>query len=189
MGKKKAIKGFSALRYWPLVKNTSTEYSVGDMNAIVGAQSATIDRQGEDYSIPADDGMYDEGTEFTRDQLEVTVTELGLDLMAALDGADYDETTKEYTWGPGAVVPEIALGFRAAMLGGGWRLVRYFKAKVTKIKADFNTKGGGGAISSYVLSISATTRAVDDKLVQYKDVDTAEDLAWLNTIPAVPAEG
>lgn len=187
MNKRKAIKGFSALHVGELLKNTSTEYEVDAMVEVIGAQSATIERQGEDYEILADDSMYDEGTEFKRDQLEIQIAELPLGLHAKLDGATFDEQTGVYTWGPSAVAPEIALSFRAAMIGGGWRLIRYFRAKVSKIKVDFNTKGGGGEISSYMLTISATTRKVDDKLLDMKDIEDAADLGWLKDIPKIPS--
>ena len=41
---KQYIKGFSGLRYWPVSKNDDTGYTTGEMEAIPGAQSATMDR-------------------------------------------------------------------------------------------------------------------------------------------------
>lgn len=138
---KQYIKGFSGLRYWPVSKNDDTGYTTGEMEAIPGAQSATMDRSTEDYSILADDQIWDSGADFTGETLEITVIELGLPLMAALDGADYDEEEGVYSWGPGKVPPEIAIGFRALKADGTYRMVKYYSCSVTSITAEYATKG------------------------------------------------
>lgn len=189
MRKKQAIKGFSGLHIGKLLKNSSTEYEVGEMEELIGAQSAVLDKQGDDYEVPGDDGMYDDGIDFKRVNLVIKVAELPLELQAKLEGAKYDTDTGVYVWGPSAVPPEIALTFRGAMLGGGWRVLRYYRAVVKDIKVDFNTRGSGGDISSYTLTVSATTRRVDGETLDQKDVNTpAESMQLLRNIPKIPAE-
>lgn len=184
---KQYIKGFSGLRYWPVDKNDETGYTTGEMTAIPGAQSATMERQAEDYSILADDQIWDSGADFTGETMEITVIELGLSLMAALDGADYDEETKVYSWGPGKAAPEIALGFRALKADGTYRMVKYYSCTVTSIAAEYATKGSNTEGTPYVLTVAAKTRIQDGKLYTIKDGETAGDSVWLDTIDSLPA--
>ena len=114
---KQYIKGFSGLRYWPVSKNDDTGYTTGEMEAIPGAQSATMDgRRKIIRSLRTTRSGQRRG--LTGETLEITVIELGLPLMAALDGADYDQEEGVYSWGPGKVPPEIAIGFRALKADG-----------------------------------------------------------------------
>ena len=186
---KKGIKGFSGLRTWPVTTNTSAAYAVGEKTDIPSAVSASMDRQTEDFNLPADDGIYDSGAEFTGENIEIVVRELALDLMAQLDGADYDEVDKVYSWGPGAIAPEIAIGFRALRRDGTYRMVKYFSCRVTRIAVNYQTKGSNQEGSSYTISLAAATRVIDNKLHDFKDTEAAGDLVWLDTIEALPEAG
>lgn len=186
---KQYIKGFSGLRYWPVSKNDDTGYTTGEMEAIPGAQSATMDRSTEDYSILADDQIWDSGADFTGETLEITVIELGLPLMAALDGADYDQEEGVYSWGPGKVPPEIAIGFRALKADGTYRMVKYYSCSVTSITAEYATKGQNTEGTPYVITLAAKTRIKDGKLYAMSDGTTAGDSTWLDTIDNLPAAG
>jgi len=183
---KQGIKGFSALRMWPVTTNTTAAYAVGTRTDIPSAVSASMDRQTENYSIPADDGIYDSGAEFTGENIEIVVRELALDLMSALDGADYDDDNMVYSWGPDAIAPEIAIGFRALRRDGTYRMVRYWSCRVTSIKIDYQTKGSNNEGSTYTISLAAATRMIDNKLYDVKDTEVLEDLAWLNATVALP---
>lgn len=183
---KQYIKGFSGLRYWPVSKNDDTGYTAGEMEAIPGAQSATMDRSTEDYSILADDQIWDSGADFTGETLEITVIELGLPLMAALDGADYDQEEGVYSWGPGKTPPEIAIGFRALKADGTYRMVKYYSCSVTSITAEYETKGQNTEGTPYVIALAAKTRIQDGKLYAMNDGTTAGDSTWLDTIDSLP---
>lgn len=185
---KKAIRGFSGLRTFPVTSNTAAAYAVGAKVLIPSAQKATVDRKTTEYSVPADDGTYDQGSDFESDTLAIDLAELTLDLMAGLDGADYDDTTKVYTWGNLSIAPELALGFRALMLDGNYRMVQYYSAKVSSIKVNYNTKTPGKTeISSYTVTFVAVGRLADGLALRMKDTTAAGDLTWLDTVDAVPA--
>ena len=161
---KQYIKGFSGLRYWPVSKNDDTSYTTGEMEAIPGAQSATMDRSTEDYSILADDQIWD-------------------------SGADYDQEEGVYSWGPGKVPPEIAIGFRALKADGTYRMVKYYSCSVTSITAEYATKGQNTEGTPYVIALAAKTRIQDGKLYAMSDGTTAGDSTWLDTIDNLPAAG
>lgn len=175
----KAIKGFSALRYWPVTDNTVDKYSTGTKTNIPGAMSCTMDRQMEEWQINADDGIYDSGTDFKGDKLELTVAELGLGLEAALDGADFDEAKSLYTWKTISSAPEIAVGFRALKSDKTYRCVIYFSAKVQSIKIDYQTKGQSNEPSSFTISTLAMDRKCDNAVIDKHDTASLDDLTWL----------
>ena len=149
-------------------------------------RSATMDRSTEDYSILADDQIWDSGADFTGETLEITVIELGLPLMAALDGADYDEEEGVYSWGPGKTPPEIAIGFRALKADGTYRMVKYYSCSVTSITAEYATKGQNTEGTPYVLTLAAKTRIQDGQLYAMSDGTAAGDSTWLDTIDSLP---
>lgn len=185
---KKYIKGFSGLRFWPVTANTAEAYTTGTVFAVAGAQSATTDRSTEDYTVYADDQVWDSGADFQSEKLEITVLQLPLDLMAKLDGADHSEQTKTYSWGPDKVAPELAVGFRALKADGTYRMIKYYSGKVNTIKTDYTTKGSNKEGSAYVITLTMNTRVGDGKLHIIKDTESASDLTWLDTVDQLPTE-
>lgn len=186
---KKYIKGFSGLRVWPVTTNNETTYATEEMTAIPGVQTATVDRATEDYTINADDGIWDSGADFTSETMEITVIELPLELMAQLDGAHYDEEDGMYSWGPNKVAPELALGFRALKADGTYRMIQYYSGTVSSIKTEYTTKGNNKEGSAYVITMSMKPRTVDGQLHIIKDGTVVGDSVWLDTIDNVPDIG
>ncbi len=186
----KGIKGFSGLRIWPVTANTASTYAVGEKIDVPTAVSATTDRKSEDYELPADDGIYDSGSEFTSEDLEIIVQELPLDLEAKLDGASFDDETGVYSWGPEtAVAPNYALGFRALKRDGTYRMIQYYYGKVTSIKIDYKTRTDNKDGSRHTIHMTMFPRLADGQHVRKKDTVTGSDLIWLNTVDAIPVGG
>ena len=185
----KGIKGFSALRFWPVTSNTTSAYSVGEKTEIPTVVSATCERQMEDFSLNADDGIYDSGADYTGENWEIVVQELSLELMADLDGADFDAESGTYSWGPDKVAPEIAFGFRALKRDGTYRMVKYYSARVTNIQTEYRTKGENHEGSPYTISLSTATRIADNKVFTQQDSESSTDLTWLDTVDAIPVAG
>lgn len=186
MAGKQAIKGFSAARYWPVTENSIDKYATGERTNIPGAQSCTMERQAEAWQIFADDGIYDSGNDFKGDKLEITVAELGLELESKLDGADFDDTKKEYRWKTTSSAPEIALGFRALKLDQTYCCVIYFSCKVQSIKIDYQTKGKSNEPSSFVISVLAMDRKCDNAVLDKFDTTSLADLEWLESPAQYP---
>jgi len=183
---KKGIKGFSGLRFWPVTVDTDTVYTTGVMTPIPYAVSGTVDRQVNENPLYADDDLYDGLSEFQRENIGVTVRELPLELEAALDGATYDSTKEEYTWGPEAQAPQLAMGFKALKRDGTYRMVKYYSCTVTGIKVDYQTAGGNNNEgSNFIISFVAVVRKADRKLIIKKD-SADSNTVWLDTIDNIP---
>ncbi|MCI8486061.1 MAG: hypothetical protein HFJ20_03005 [Clostridia bacterium] len=187
MPKKKALRGLSGIKVFELLENTETNYKVGEAIAIPYAQKLTRDVQTSNDPIYADDEIYDDEEIFDGEDFELEIPEADLELMPVVEGGKYDETTKEYSWGPDDQGKDYAMTFKAKRKDGNYRMFRYYRAKFKKVKQDLQTQDNGTQIS--VLTISGTfyKRALlsDPKVRVYKDSTKAEELTWLNTVPTV----
>jgi phi13 family phage major tail protein len=186
---KKGIKGFSGCRIWPVTANSSAEYTVGQKVDVPYATRATISRSVEDITLYADDGIYDSGSEYQNETLEIELQELPLELMAQLDGADYDSETGVYSWGANSIAPELALGFKCLMRNGNHLMVQYYSGVVTMIKMDPTTRGDNRDGSRYTVTYKAGSRMADGKVNRKKESTSAADLSWLDTLDTIPAGG
>ncbi|MEE1075865.1 MAG: major tail protein [Acutalibacteraceae bacterium] len=185
---KKYLKGFSGFGFHEVDKNTEDEYSVkGDRVKIPSAKSCSPSDNRTDFKINADDGVWDSGSELTDVTNEVTFAEMDLDTLAKLTGAtvnedgSIDESSLD-------VAPELALTYRALRADGGYRLYKYYVAKVTKVTVNHTTKGENNDAQSYTVTFSCVPRKCDNKLRSTKDIDKDVSQEWLNTIDSVPAE-
>lgn len=181
---KKYLKGFSGFKLFPITKNTKTEYSVGAGISIPYAQSLTKDLQSSDNPIYADDDIYDTGIDITGESFTLTLAELPDELRAKLEGGTYNEETKEYDFSTTDEAPEFACTYRGLLSNGNYKMYRQYRAKVSKIKVDLNTKGNGNA-QSVSIEGKFMSRAYDKKLVTTKESTQGSDLTWLDTIPTV----
>lgn len=188
MPRKKALRGLSGIKVFELLENTETNYKVGKSISIPYAQSLTRDIQTSNDPIYADDEIYDDEEIFDGEDFELQIPEADLSLFPVLEGGEYDEETKEYSWGPDDAGKDYAMTFKAKRKDNQYRMFRYYKAKFKKVKQDLQTQDNGTQVS--VLTISGTfyKRALlaNPKVRTYKDSENAEDLKWLDTIPSIP---
>ena len=181
---KKYLKGFSGFKLFPITKNTETEYSVGAGISIPYAQSLTKDLQSSEDPIYADDDIYDTGIDITGESFTLTLAELPDELRAKLEGGTYNEETKEYDFATTNEAPEFACTYRGLLSNGNYKMYRQYRAKVSKIKVDLNTKGNGNK-QSVTVDGKFMARACDKKMVTTKESTQTSDLTWLDTIPTV----
>lgn len=189
MAGKKGLWGFADFRIFPVTTNDSTTYTVGQKVVIPSAVSCSKDRSTQDYTLYADDGIYDSGSDFQSETLEIVVQELPLELKAALEGGDYDEETSTYTWGPDVVAPELAIGFSALRRDGGYLMTQYYACKVSSIQVELNTKGSSQDGSPYTITLQASTRVADGKLYRESECANKTGLTWLDTVDTLPVVG
>lgn len=184
---KKRLKGFDRLSIFPITKNTEEEYAVGTKTAIPYAQSLSKSLESNSNPIYADDDVYDNGIEINGEQFTLTLAELPDELRAKLEGGKYDAETKEYTFATTDDAPEFACTYRGLMQNGNYKMYRQYRAKVSAITLDLNTKGSGTNASVQVTG-TFMPRACDKSLRTTKEATSTSDLTWLDTIPAVPGE-
>ena len=162
---------------------------MGESISIPYAQSLTKDVQTSNDPIYADDEIYDDEEIFDGEDFELQVPEADLKLMEVLEGGEYNEEQKEYSWGPDDQGKDYAMTFKAKRKDGNYRMFRYYRAKFKKVKQDLQTQDNGTQVS--VLTISGTfyKRALlkNPKVRVYKDSESPEDLTWLDSIPEEPA--
>lgn len=187
MADKKKLRGFSALRFWPVTANDDTAYTTGTKFSVPAVVSATMTRNTEDYTDYADDGIYDSGSEFKDDTFEIVLQELPIELAAKLDGATYSDTDKVYSWGTTSAAPELAMGFRCLMRSGNYLMIQYYSVTCTAIKVDYQTKGASNEGSQYTVTVKAATRKGDNLVVRKKESTQASDLSWLDAVDQLPS--
>ena len=188
---KKALKGFTGARFWPLAKNTSTNYEFGPKVPMDGAQNLTKDVSSQDVLVYADDGVYYAGSDYQYEDMNFTVAELPLEVQATLQGADYDDTKKEYTFKTTDAAPEFAFGYAARRLDGEYRMFVHFAVRVTKITVEHRPRPDGTDIQAYQLTLRNTQRNADGAVRRERDSIDKTYAAldtMLDAIPAAPQQ-
>lgn len=185
---KKALRGLSGIKVFELLENTETNYKVGEAINIPYAQKLTRDIQTSNDPIYADDEIYDDEEIFDGEDFELEIPEADLELMSVFEGGNYDEKTKEYSWGPDNQSKDYAMTFKAKRKDGNYRMFRYYRAKFKKVKQDLQTQDNGTQVATLTISGTFYKRALlsDAKVRVYKDSTNSKDLTWLDTIPTVP---
>ena len=191
---KKGLKGFANLRYFPLTVNNETTYTPDTAVSLIGARSCTVEDTRTEYRIPGDDGIYAQGSDYESTTLTIGVNEMELKDLAALTGAEFEETPGELTESDLDNAPEVALSFSALMLDGGYRMFQYLNAKLVNYKADLRAKlDTGNEVNQYQLTFLCSARKAlasgENKpaIRITKDAADASGLTWLATIAAIPA--
>lgn len=182
---KKALRGLSGIKVFELLENTEESYKVGEAIAIPYAQKLTRDVQSSNDPIYADDEIYDDEEIFDGEDFELEVPEAELSLMEVFEGGEYDEESKEYSWGPDNQGKDYAMTFKAKRKDGNYRMFRYYRAKFKKVKQDLQTQDNGTQVATLTISGTFYKRALlsDPKVRVYKDSTSSSDLSWLNSIP------
>lgn len=189
---KKGLKGFANLRYFPITADSGTAYTPGTAVLMIGARQCTVEDTRNDYKIPGDDGIYDQGSDYESTTLTININEMSLADIGALTGATYSSTPEELSESDLDTAPQVALTFSALMLGGGYRMYRYYNAKLIGYKADLRAKlDTGNDVNQYQLTFLCTARKTlatgETKCMirVTKDIADGTGLTWLQTIPAV----
>ncbi len=93
---KKYLKGFANLGIFEVIVNTIKAYSCGtDRIELVGAKSCSPTDNKTEFTIRADDGVYDSGADWTDTTLVITVLETELATLGNMLGAEFDTTLQK----------------------------------------------------------------------------------------------
>ncbi len=182
MSERKYLRGFSNFGMLPVTQNNSSGYAVDNENylAVPGGQSCSKTDNKTEYSIPADDMIWDSGSELDSTDLDVTVAETELETMATMLGIELSEgdVLEEGTFD---APPEMALTFSGLRKDGGYRLFRYYSAKCTGYDVSHTTKGQSTDAQSYTFHFKCLPRKSDGKIRATKDVAKGDNLNWIKT--------
>lgn len=183
MSKKQAIKGFKRMTFFPITKNTRTEYAVGEAISIDGVQEMSKDNIKTEKTIYADDEIYTNLVDWSGESVTITVAEMDLEKMATLGFGEYAQESKEFKHNPQGTNKEFAVSFACQKVDGDYRMFKYYNFVVTEVKEpSLKTKGESGDIQAYTITGTFKRRAKDD---EYKLVKDGNDLTWLDTIEVV----
>ena len=75
----------------PIVSDTATAYSVGERVPIPGAVSCAPTDNKTEYTIPADDGVWDSGSTWDSSTVVINVIEAELEILSQLTGAEFEK--------------------------------------------------------------------------------------------------
>lgn len=177
---KKYLKGFANLGIFEILTNTLAAYACGiQRTELVSAASCAPTDNKTDFTIRADDGIYDSGSDWTDTTLVIGVREMDLAILAKLIGADFDTELKEGTFDE---PNEVALTFSALRKDGGYRLYRYFCCKCIGYKVSHTTKGENNNSQDYELTFKCTPRKCDGLIRTTKDIDKGETLTYIDSM-------
>jgi len=183
---KKILKGASRLQLFPLTANDATNYTPGPAVSVPGLQSLGMEPDVSEWKVNADDQVYEAGADWNGMKLSIQVAELSLELKKLVEGGEYDESTKEYTYSSTSSAPEVGMSFAALTSDKQHRMIKVFAVKFTKVKIDYKTKGDGDSSSPVTIEGTVTQRAKDGAVKREKDTVTPADLAWLDTLVETP---
>jgi len=179
----KILKGLKRIKIFPLTANTAVAYTPGTGISVPGAQSVSLDPEVSEWKVYADDIVYEAGSDWNGMKMTLQLAELPLELHPYFEGGDYNESTKEYSYGSDDIAPEIGMSFAAQTSDGKYRMVRLFALRATKVKGDYKTKGEGGDSASPVsIEATVTSRKMDSKAKAMKDTTADADLVWLDEL-------
>lgn len=181
---KQAIKGFKRMTFFPITKNTRTEYEVGEAIPIEAVQEMSKEDIKSEKTIYADDGIYLNLVDWSGQKISITVAEMDLVKMSTLGFGDYIEDNKEFKHNPQGKNKEFAVSFACEKANGEYRMFKYYDFVITEVKESaIKTKGDSGDIQPYVITGTFKRRAKDE---QYSIIKDGTDLEWLDTIEVLP---
>lgn len=185
----KGLKGFANFGVFPTVVDTAAAYSAsGTKLTLIGASSCSVNDNREDFSIPGDDGIYDDGSEWKSTDLVPVVHEIDLAQLAALAGCDINTAKTAIEEGTFDIPGAVALVFTALRRDGGYRCYRYYRCRLKGYSVSHSTKGTSTDGQPYTLTFSCLPRKIDGKIRGTEDVaDLTAALAWIEAVPTLPA--
>ena len=187
MSNKLYLKGFSNFGYHKIKDDDAEKYSgAGERVKVPSARTCSPTDNRTDFSINADDGVWDSGSDWESTTLEIAVAQMELPTLAELTGATVNEDNS-IDEGPLDNAPSIAPAFAALGADGGYRLYRYYSAKATNIAISHTTKGESTDAQVYTITFKATPRKCDGKIRSTTDVAKGAALTWLDTVTPVGA--
>lgn len=180
MSGKQAIKGFKRLTFFPITKNTRTEYGVGNAIPINDVQEMSKEDIKTEKPVYADDSIYVNLVDWSGQKISITVAEMDLQKMATLGFGEYSEESKEFKHNPQGANKEFAVSFACEKVNGEYRMFKFYDFAITEVKESaIKTKGDSGDIQPYIITGTFKRRAKDDSYSVIKD---GNDLTWLDTI-------
>lgn len=188
MDKRKYLRGFNNLGIFPIITDTIQAYSAGERVPIPGAVSCAPTDNKTEYTIPADDGVWDSGSTWDSSTVVINVVEAELEILSQLTGAEFDKSKNLMEETTVDDASPIAMNYAALRRDGGYRMFAWPSAKLMSYKISHTTrKEGAPEVQNYELTFKCIGRKCDHKIRLTADTDEATSTTWLEDIPSFPA--
>lgn len=185
---KKYLRGARNFGFHKVKTNTEEAYECeAERIKIPALASVSSSDSRSEFTIHADDEVYDSGSNWDYTDIDVAVRELDLAILSELTGAEMSE---EDVMEEGVFdeAPEVAISFAGLRKDNSFRAFRYYSAKLIKYAVSHETKGENNNSQDYTLTFRCKNRSIDGKLKGTKDVAAVDGLTWLDTMPTLPAQ-
>lgn len=195
-GEYKSKIGLDSLYVAAVSQDDAAGYAAGTPAYLAPAAEASQEPT-SDFSIQfADNQPYDVMSSEGETKISLTVTGMGLEMLAAITGRVFDSTTGRM-YDNGGVPPDYALSFRALKSNGKYRYYQFLKGKFSMPKEELVTKADKAepktlqleftairTIHKFVLSGTVTDSV--KRVVGDEDTDSFSGTNWFAQVQ-VPA--
>lgn len=180
----KALKGLKRIKIFPLTTHDASTYTPAAAVAITGAQSLSFSPETSEWTIYADDGVYDSGSDWLGMKFTLTLAECPITLKQYFEGGTYDATGGVYTFKSDDQAPELGMSFAALQTDGTYMMTRMFSLRCSSFKNDYKTKGEGNDVNAVTIEGTIMNRKTDNAVLEQKEGANDAALTWLDALIA-----
>jgi phi13 family phage major tail protein len=156
--------------YYALVTQDDASAYAADTPAIIAPAIAASHRVSKNSKIQyADDGVFDQLTTEGPTDIEMEVTGIPLSVLAVLLGKEYDAATGRMFDNPGAIAPDVAVGFRSKKSNGSYKYFWYLKGKFAQPDEEQATESDTPDLKTAKIVFSAVKTAYQFDLGDIND--------------------
>jgi phi13 family phage major tail protein len=194
----KSTVGLRDLYYALVTQDDASAYAAGTPAILAPAMAASHKPKTSTKIQYADDGVFDQLMAEGETEIELEVTAIPLSIQAVLLGKEYDAATGRIFDNPGAIPPDVAIGFRSKKSNGSYRYFWYLKGKFAVPAEDQATLGESPDLKSAKIIFTAvkTTHVFDlgdvndgvKRVVGDSDISGFSATTWFTAVQ-VPVAG
>lgn len=186
---KLALSGLNHVRIFPVSKNDTEGYEVGDKVSLPEATQMSREDDVASQKFYSDDALYYEAKNWNGVKLTIGFNELPFELRAQLGDGEFDKSSGVYTWAPNSQKPEVALACACQYIdNGGWEMIQIFSFQINEVKqANIQSRGDNITIAGWEIVGTCTARKIDGKVGRMKMAEDIDDLMWMDEFPAPTA--
>lgn len=154
--------GLDSLYIAEVTADTALAYTAGSPASLAPAAEAKAAPAVNIATIYADDQAYDTAIAEGQTEIELTITNIDAETLAAITGAVFDTAKgRAYDRAEPGQASNYALSFRSMKTNGAYRYYQYLKGRFTKPEENFVTLGDSPDPKTVVLKYTAikTTHA------------------------------
>lgn len=135
----KSVVGLRDVYYALVTQDDASAYAAGTPAYFAPAVAASLAPATNSKTQYADDGPFDVMTSEGETKIELEVTGIAMDVLAAVLGKEYDATTGRM-FDNGGSAPDVALSFRSIKSNGKYKYFQYVKGRFSAPSQETATR-------------------------------------------------